>query len=339
MTTTEPTSARLPHRDTGLSDDDLLSIYRTMRLTRALAERMWVLQRSGKTPFVVTAEGHEAVQVASVYALRPGADFILPYYRDMGVVLAAGLTPRDLLLNALGRAADPGGGGRQMPGHYFHLGLKIVSGSSPIATQIPHAAGIALASKARGEEAVTAVYFGDGATSKGDFHEGLNFAGVHRLPVVFICENNGYAISTPHRKQAAVDSIAARAQGYGFPGVAVDGNDVLAVYRATLEAVQRARANGGPTLIEAKTYRLAPHTSNDNDALYRSAEEVDQWRRRDPIDRFRRYLVEWEVLDKTAEAAIGEEVTRAVEDATEFAVASPFPKGESALAHVYQGAE
>ena len=335
MTTTRRRLGTPTHEALGLTANDLLSMYTVMRLARALAERMWLLQRGGKTPFAVTAEGHEGVQVASAWALDRGRDFVLPYYRDLGVVLAMGMSAKEVMLNTLGRAADPNGGGRQLPGHWFHAGLNIVSGSSPVATQIPHAAGIALASKLRGEETVTAVYFGDGATSAGDFHEGLNFAGVHRLPVVFICENNGYAISVPSSKQAAVEDLAVRAAGYGFPGVTVDGNDALAVYRVTREAVERARAGEGPTFIEAKTYRLAPHTSADDDRLYRSSEEVEAWRRRDPIERLRAYLIEWDLLDKRKDEAIGATVVDEVEEAVRLAEASPEPEPESALQHVF----
>ena len=226
MTTIEQTLRELPAKASGLRPTDLIAIYRYMCLSRALFERMWLMQRGGKSPFIVTGEGQEGVQVGSAYAMNRDLDFFLPYYRDLGVVLVAGMTPREVMLNLLARAADPSGGGRQLPSHYFHPSLRIVSGSSPVATQVPHAAGIALAAKVKREGSVAICYFGEGGTSKGDFHEGLNFAGVHRLPVVFVCENNGYAISVPGHKQAAVKDLAIRAEGYGFPGVVVDGNDV-----------------------------------------------------------------------------------------------------------------
>ena len=215
MTTTKRRLGTPTHEALGLTADDLLSMYTVMRLARALADRMWLLVRGGKTSFAVTAEGHEGVQVASAWALDRGRDFVLPYYRDLGVVLAMGMSAKEVMLNTLGRAADPNGGGRQLPGHWFHAGLNIVSGSSPVATQIPHAAGIALASKLRGEETVTAVFFGDGATSAGDLHEGLKFAGAHRRPVVFICETYGHAIAVPPSKLEQVVALADR--------VSVDG--------------------------------------------------------------------------------------------------------------------
>lgn len=323
------------HRDLNLTEDDLLKMYRTMVLTRALSSRMWVLNRMGKAAFAITGDGQEAAQVGSAYALRPGRDFVLPYYRDLGVVLTVGMTPEELMLGLLARAADPSSGGRQMPSHFGHARLRIISGSSPVATQIPHAAGIAYASKLRHEDDVTIVYFGDGATSKGDFHEGLNFAGIHRLPVIFFCENNGYAISVPLHKQMAIRSVAERAAGYGFPGVSVDGNDVLAVYAATRQAVERARSGGGPTLIEARTYRLVPHSSDDDDRRYRTKAEVDHWRQDDPIERFKAYLLEESILTPDLIQEISTRVAAEVDRATDHAERSPLPQPESALLHVY----
>ncbi len=197
--------------------------------------------------------------------MRPGTDVWLPYYRDLGVVLTAGMTPYEVFLGVFAKADDPSSGGRQMPAHWGSRRLGIISGSSPIATQVPHAAGIACAARYRGEDTVVGCWFGDGATSEGDWHEGLNFSGIHRLPVIFVCENNQYAISVPQSKQMAVKDVASRAEGYGFPGVVVDGNDVLACYGAMKRAHERARAGEGPTLIECKTYRFMPHTSDDDD--------------------------------------------------------------------------
>ena len=334
MTTTKPTEGKAPHVELGLAKDDLVEIYRLMVLSRALSEREWVLQRGGKTAFIVTGEGHEAVQVASVFAIERGKDWVVPYYRDLGVAVAIGLTPRQILLDALGRAASHSGG-RAMPGHFSDMKLKLLSQSSVVASKIPHAAGIALASKLRKEKVVTLCFFGDGATSEGAFHEGLNFAGVHRLPVVFICENNGYAISVPATKQHAVKDLSVRAAGYGFPGVTIDGNDALEVYGTVKAAVDRARSGGGPTLVEAKTYRLAPHTSNDDPTRYRAKAEVEEGRRRDPIDRLKHYLFEWDLLDRAKDEALRKGVVDAVNEATRFAESSPLPAPETALLHVY----
>ncbi|MDP2948257.1 MAG: thiamine pyrophosphate-dependent dehydrogenase E1 component subunit alpha, partial [Chloroflexota bacterium] len=203
---------------------------------------------------------------------------------------------------------------------------------------IPHAVGIALASKLRGEKDVTIVYFGDGATSEGDFHEGLNFAAVRRLPVIFFCENNGYAISVPLSKQMAVANVADRAEAYGFPGITVDGNDVVAVYQATKAAVERARRGGGPSLIEARTYRLVPHSSDDDDRRYRSREEVEEWRGKDPLPRLKAYLQLLGALSHEQDDEIHRRVAREVDDATDFAEQSPYPQPEDALTNVY-GAE
>jgi len=314
-------------------------MYHNVVLSRALSVRMWILNRMGKAPFAITCDGHEVAQVASAFNLQPGKDWVVPYYRDMGVVLTVGMTPRDLMLGLLAKAADPSSGGRQMPSHFGHAGLRIVSGSSPVATQIPHAAGIALASKLRGEKDATIVYFGDGATSKGDFHEGLNFAGVHRLPVVFFCENNGYAISVPLKKQMAIAQVSQRAAGYGFPGVTVDGNDALAVYAASKEALRRARAGEGPTLIEAVVQRLVPHSSDDDQRRYRSQEEIEAGKLADPVPQFKAYLEEQGLLTAEQNEEINKRVAKEVDDATDFAEKSPYPEPEEALTRVYGSRE
>ena len=323
----------------GLTEGDLIEMYYRVVLARAVSARMWILNRMGRAPFAITCDGHEVAQVASAFGLRPGKDWVVPYYRDMGVVLSVGMTPRDLMLGLLAKAADPSSGGRQMPSHFGHAGLRVVSGSSPVATQIPHAVGIALASKLRGEEDATIVYFGDGATSKGDFHEGLNFAGVHRLPVVFFCENNGYAISVPLRKQMAIAQISQRAAGYGFPGVTVDGNDLLAVYAASKEALERARRGEGPTLIEAVVQRLVPHSSDDDQRRYRSEKELEAGKQADPIPRLKAYMEESGFLTAEKNEEINKRVAKEVDDATDFAEKSPYPEPEEAVTRVYGSSE
>jgi len=222
-----------------------------------------------------------------------------------------------------------------MPSHFSNPKLRIVSGSAPVGTQIPHAVGIAFASKLWGLDEVTVVYFGDGATSTGDCHEGMNFAGIHKLPVIFICENNGYAISVPWSKQAAVENVAIRAQGYGFPGVTVDGNDVLAVYAAAKEAHERARRGEGPTFIEAKTYRLAPHSSDDDDRRYRSRQEVEQWAKKDPIKRFQGWLEEHDLLNARTLEELQKKAAQEVNMAAEYTEKAPTPKHDSVLERVY----
>lgn len=319
----------------GLDADALRSMYRFMLLSRALDERMWRLNRAGKAAFAVPAQGHEAAQVGAAFALTPGKDFILPYYRGLCMTLVMGMTPREILLGALARAADPNSGGRQMPCHYGHQRLKIVSQSSVVGTQIPHAAGIGLAEKIRGGDALAWVSFGEGTTSQGDFHEGINLAAVHKLSVIFQCENNDYAISVPISQQMAVKSVAERAAAYGIPGVSVDGTDVLACYRATVEAVDRARRGDGPTLIEARCIRLLPHSSDDNDRTYRSAAELAEIKTQDPITSFRTQLMEADLLDDIQEQQLRDSVASEVDQATREAEQSPFPEPEDLYKHVY----
>ena len=323
------------HTRLGLSDDDLLQMYRTMVTARAFDERAFILFTQGKIPFTVTGHGHEGAQVAAAKCLTPGRDWVLPYYRDVGVVLALGMTVRELMLGEFGKAADPSSGGRQMPKHWGCRRLKIVTQSSPVATQLPHACGLAWAMKVRNEEGIVWVSFGDGVASKGDFHEALNFAGIHKLPVVFFCENNYYAISVPFSKQSPVPRVADRAAAYGMPGISVDGNDVFEVYKATREAVQRALAGEGPTLVEARTYRFGPHTSNDDDRRYRSRDEVAQWKEKDPIPRFAAYLKEIGLLDDQEEAVIKAEAEKEVREAAAWAESQPDPDPATVAAHVY----
>ena len=315
--------------------EDLLAIHRTMLLARLMDEAALRQNRMGRAPFVVPASGHEGCQIGTAWAMRPGVDVWVPYYRDLGVVLRAGMTPYDIFLGVFSKADDPSSGGRQMPAHWGSTDLKIVSHSSPIATQVPHAAGIAYAARYRDEDTVVGCWFGEGATSEGDWHEGVNFAAIHRLPVIFVCENNEYAISVPQTKQMAVADVADRAAGYGIPGVVVDGSDVLACYAAMREAHDRASSHGGPTLIECKTYRYLPHTSDDDDKSYRSREEVQEHRDRDPIDRFAGYLLERGHVDDAALEAMRAELIAEVEAAIATAWAAPDPDPATAMRHVF----
>ena len=306
------------HRELGLSDDDVVRLYREMLLTRRIDDRMWALNRQGRVPFVVSASGHEATQVGVVAAMDPDKDWTLPYYRDVGVAVAWGYTPTEIFLGVMSKADDPSSGGRQMPNHWSHRAKRIFTHSSAIATQYPHAAGIAHALKADGSDAIVAVHGGEGSTSEGDWSEAMNFAGIHNLPLIFVIENNQYAISVPVEEEVA-GQVADRARGYDIPGVYVDGNDILAVYKVMKEAVERARSGHGPTLIEAKTYRYYAHTSDDDDKLYRTREEVEMWRRRDPILILRQYLIEARLLSEELEAELEDgikaDVTAAVIEA------------------------
>jgi 2-oxoisovalerate dehydrogenase E1 component len=319
------------HLELGLTDEALLDIYRIMVMARRIDDRMWTLNRQGRAPFVVSSSGHEAAQIGTAVALTQGLDWALPYYRDQAGAIALGMTAEEIFLGVFSKAADPNSGGRQMPNHWSHPGLRIFSHSSVIGTQYPHAAGIAYEMKRRGEEAVTMVWGGEGSTSEGDFHEALNFAGVQKLPVVFVIENNLYAISVP-----AIDEVAGnlteRAAGYGMHAERVDGNDVLEVYRAATQAVAMARAGEGPCFIEAMTYRHYAHTSEDDDR-YRPAAEIEEWKKDDPIGNLKRYLIENRLLDQATEDRIEDEVVTEIAAAVKMADAAPHP--EDPMAFVY----
>jgi 2-oxoisovalerate dehydrogenase E1 component alpha subunit len=326
-------AARAPAAE--LPAERLLGMYRTMLTTRAVDERMWLLQRQGAVAFTIPCKGQEAAQIGAVAAFDPGRDWFYPYYRDVGVMLALGMTPRDVFLGGFGKQEDPTSGGRQMPYHWSLPKARVVTGSSPVATQIPHAAGTAMALQLRGEDGVVYCSFGEGSTSKGDFHEGVNFAAVRRAPVVYFCENNQYAISEGIEKQMAVSSVAERAAAYGIPGESVDGNDVFATYAAVSRAVARARAGQGPTLVEARTYRIMAHSSGDDDRNYRTREEIAEWAKRDPIQRFKEQLIAQGVLDEARDKALREEVAAEVDAATDAAEQAPWPDESEALRHVY----
>src|SRR5512133_1167282 len=229
-----------------LDNDTVKEMFYFMLLARSLDERMWLLNRQGKAPFVISCQGHEAIQVGAAFALERGKDWFLPYYRDLALCVALGMTPREVMLQHFAKRDDPNSGGRQMPGHYGYRRLKMVTSSSPVATQMCHAVGGALASKIRKTDEVTVVSVGEGGTSKGDWHESLNLAGIHNLPVIFLCQNNQYAISVPVPLQVAGGSVAARGAGYGMPGIEVDGTDAIAVYNVMKTAAGRARRGGGP---------------------------------------------------------------------------------------------
>ncbi|PKG25662.1 thiamine pyrophosphate-dependent dehydrogenase E1 component subunit alpha [Niallia nealsonii] len=323
------------HKEAGLTDEQVLSMYEKMLLARRIDERMWLLNRAGKIPFVISCQGQEAAQVGSAFAFDNEKDYILPYYRDLGVVLTFGMTTKDIMLSGFAKAEDPNSGGRQMPGHFGQKKNRIVTGSSPVTTQVPHAVGIALAGKIEKKDFVTYVSFGEGSSNQGDFHEGANFAGVHKLPVIFVCENNKYAISVPIEKQLACVNVSDRAIGYGMPGYTVDGNDPIEVYRVTKEAVDRARKGEGPTLIETVSYRLTPHSSDDDDRPYRTREEVKEAKAKDPVITFKEYLVSVGVLTEEKDKEMNDKMTVIIDEATEYAENAPYANPEDALKYVY----
>ncbi len=306
-----------------LSKDTLLDMYYAMLRSRRLDERAWVLHRQGKIVFHISGMGHEASQIGAAFALRRGADWLAPYYRDLGLMLCFGLTPREFMLSLFGKQGEVSSGARQMPSHFGLRRANVISTSAPVATQIPHAAGIGLGIKMRGEDAVVLTCIGEGSTSQGEWYEGLNWAAVHKLPVICIVQNNQYAISVPAHLQMAVPNVADRAAAFGMPGVVVDGNDVLSVYRVIQEAADRARRGDGPTLVEAKTYRPVPHSSDDDDRSYRSREEVAEWKKRDPILMFKTYLEMQGQLTKEMNDEYEARALAEVDDAQKFAEAAP----------------
>ncbi len=319
----------------GVTPADLVDFYRRMVTVRTLDERIWLMNRQGKVPIAASAQGHEAAQLGSLLAAeKDGNCFLFPYYRDLSIKMGAGLTPTQVMLSFMGKEGDPYSNARQFPLQGADLERSIIQLSNVVAAGLTQAVGYALGCQLLGDGRVTLVYFGDGAASQGETHEAMNFAGVHRLPIVFICENNGYAISVPQRLQMAVNDVASRAEGYGFPGLVVDGMNFLECYEAAREAIGRARREG-PVLLELKVARLMPHTTDDDDTRYRPPEEVAAARRRDPVAAFGAYLLEQGHLDSRQQEEIKAEALRAVNAATDAADAAPPPAANTLHQHVY----
>jgi 2-oxoisovalerate dehydrogenase E1 component alpha subunit len=318
-----------------LAAETLLEMYWTMLLSRRLDERAWALHRQGKIAFHISAIGHEAAQIGAAFAIRRGSDWIAPYYRDLTLMLALGYTPREFMLSLMGKKGEPSSGGRQMPNHWSLKRANVISHSAPVATQTSHAAGIGLAIKLRGEDKVVLTTVGEGSTSQGEWYEGVNWAAVHKLPVVFIIINNLYAISVRQEKQMAVPNAADKALGLGLPGVSVDGMDFLAMYQVMKEAVDRARSGAGPTLVEAKVYRITPHSSDDDDRSYRSREEVEQFKQRDPLFIARQTLEKEGILSLQKMEEFEQRAKELVEDAVRFAESAPYPDPQEAAYPVY----
>ncbi|GAA0443784.1 3-methyl-2-oxobutanoate dehydrogenase subunit alpha [Lentibacillus halophilus] len=328
--------AKNRHETLGLSDEQVLDMYRHMLLARKLDERMWLLNRAGKIPFVVSCQGQEATQIGASFALDRENDYTSPYYRDLGIVLAFGMTAKELMLSAFAKAEDPNSGGRQMPSHFGQKKNRILTQSSPVTTQIPHAVGIALAAKMDNKDFASFVTLGEGSANQGDFHEGLNFAGVHKLPVITLVENNKYAISVPLDKQIASENVSVRGESYGMPGVTVDGNDPLAVYDEVKKARQRAANGEGPSLIEAVADRLTAHSSDDDDRQYRESKEVEEAKKNDGINTFAEYLRETGVMTETKENELIADIDNIINEATDYAENAPYPEPEATLGHVYE---
>lgn len=316
-----------------LSDQDLLMLHRTMVRTRKLDDRAMKLQRQGRIGFYVPSLGEEAAQVGSAYALDAG-DWIAPSYRQPGVALVRGISPEAMLDNCFGNSEDRAKG-RQMPVHYSFRDARLLSISSPIGTQIVQATGLGMAMAIKKDGGVAMTYFGDGATSSNDFHTGLNFAGVLRSPVVFVCVNNQWAISLCVTQQTASTSMAIKAEAYGMPGVRVDGNDVLAVYEASRRAAERARSGDGPSLLEFLTFRMGPHSSSDDPSRYRPRADEAAWAAKDPIQRFEAFLLKESLLSKDAIEAIHSEAEAEMSDAAKVSETKPPPTIDSLFDDVY----
>jgi 2-oxoisovalerate dehydrogenase E1 component alpha subunit len=333
------TQARPHHVELGLTDDDVLDMYRAMLLARAVDERMWLMQRAGKIAFIISGQGHEGAQVATTWPMRRNHDWLAPYYRSIASTIAFGMSAEDIITAHLAKGDDVSSGGRQMPGHYGGAPYNIVSLSSPVGTQVLHAVGIAMGAWVRGDDVVAMTSYGEGTSNQGEIHEAMNFAGVHKLPVVFVCENNGYAISVPLEKQVGGMSVAARAQGYGFPGVLVDGADPLACFAAAKAAHERARRGEGPTLIEARVVRLTSHSSDDDQRRYRDPAEVEALKQQDPIARFGEQLRELGLLSDEMDDRLRSEAKAEVNEAGRRAEARPEPDVSTAERHVYAEGE
>jgi len=308
-----------------LSSADLRKLYSLMAATRAADLKALKLQRQGRMGTFAPSLGHEACQVGSAFALEP-KDWVFPYFRDLGAFMTLGLPLKNYYLYWMGNEE-----GMRIPS-----GLNIFTISVPVASQIPHAVGCGMALKSAKGQAAALVYFGDGATSEGDFSEALNFAGVFKTPNIFICVNNQYAISTPVARQTAAATIAQKASAYGFEGVRVDGNDVLAMFALTRKALGKARSGGGPTLIEAFTYRMGNHTTSDDASRYRQEAELNEWSRRDPIERFRLYLKGKGLWDDDFESRVQKEAEDLIGKAVEEAESVPSPRPEDLFIHTYK---
>ncbi|MCX6650769.1 MAG: pyruvate dehydrogenase (acetyl-transferring) E1 component subunit alpha [Methanomassiliicoccales archaeon] len=305
-----------------MSREIMLQAYRTMVLTRLADDKAVKLQRQGRLGAYPPSKGQEASQIGPAMALKE-KDWLVWAFREMGGLLWKGVPLRTAYLYWMGNEQ----------GNVYPEGARATPSVVPVASQIPHAVGIAYASKLRREDSVTMAFFGDGATSEGEFHEGLNFAGVFRTPNVFVCQNNQFAISTRRAKQSASPTLAQKAVAYGFPGILVDGNDVLAMYAAATEAVERARRGQGPTLIESYTYRLSDHTTSDDWRKYRSKEEVLSWEMKDPLKRFKAYLLSQNLIKD--DGSLEKELSELVEMAAAEAEAVPVPSRSEVFEHTY----
>lgn len=324
-----------PATDPRLPRETLLRMYREMRKMRVLETRMVGLQRQGRVGFYGTCTGQEATPIATALATEPG-DWIFPALRESSIMLVRGFPLEKYLAQVFGNSLDVLKG-RNMPSHMAAREVNQVSWSSCIGPQIPQAVGAAWAAKLRRDPVVAVGFMGDGATSQPDFHNAMNFAAVFRVPCVMICQNNHWSISVPTARQTASQTLAVKAKAYGLPGFRVDGNDVLAVYKVVKDAVDRARAGGGPTFIESFTYRMGAHSTSDDPTRYRSEEEVKRWAEKDPVDRIRRHLEREGHLDPAAVERVDQELNDEISRAIDAVEKLPPPALDSVFDDVYAG--
>ena len=323
------------HEILGLTDHDMVDLYTQMVLARTLDERVWALNRQGKVAIAASSQGHEAAQIGSFKAAQKDTDyFLFPYYRDLALKISAGLSPTQAMCSFMGKENDPFSGGRQFPLQGASLDHRVIQISNVVGAGLTQAVGYALGCRLLGENTVVLAYFGDGGASIGECHEAMNFASVHRLPVIFICENNGYAISVPLKKQMAIDHIADRATNYGFPGLLVDGMDILKVYSATTEAFEHARTKG-PILIEMKVERFMAHTTDDDDRRYREPGELEEARKRDPVHQLFSYLARLKLLTNNQDQKIKIKAKKVIEEATEAAESASYPHPSTFYNNLY----
>jgi pyruvate dehydrogenase E1 component alpha subunit/2-oxoisovalerate dehydrogenase E1 component alpha subunit len=322
-----------PATDPLLPDALVLRAYREMRRLRLIDARMIMLHRQGRVGFYGAAQGQEATPIATGLAVEPD-DWVFPALREQSVMLVRGFSLKQFIAQVFGNSGDVLLG-RQMPSHHSARSVHQVSWSSCIGPQIPQAVGAAMAMKIHCAKAVAVGFCGDGATSQPDFHAAMNFAGVYKPPVVLVCQNNHWSISVPTEKQTASRTIAVKARAYGIPGVRVDGNDVLAVYRVIKEALDRARAGEGPTFVESVTYRMGAHSSSDDPTRYRSNEEVEAWAKKDPLERLRKHLAVHELVTDESDKALEEELKAEIAAAVNEVEALPPPDRASLLEGVY----
>ncbi|SFH64264.1 thiamine pyrophosphate-dependent dehydrogenase E1 component subunit alpha [Pisciglobus halotolerans] len=322
-------------KSSGLSKEEIIQAYQAILRGRRLDERLWQLTRIGKTSFNISGQGAEVAQVAMALAFEPEKDYFLPYYRDMTACLVWGMTPKDIILGSFGKEDDPSSHGRQMPNHYGSKEHNIVSHSSTVSTQMPLATGVAYAAQLENKDYVALTTTGEGSANQGEVQEAMNFAGVKKLPVIFVVENNDYAISVGSKEQYANKKMSERAAGYGFSGETVDGSDFTETYLAFVKAVKDARAGKGPALIEMMVSRLTSHSADDDHTIYRSKEELDTLKEKDPLLAFEKQLIDEGYMTKEEMQAMDKELKAEINKATDDAEAMLDPTPESLYEQVY----